>query len=205
MSQQPFKEIIDISQAFADKEPRYIKLQCLSKKEIDLVTKKPIFYGECFFEGLHLAIYISGENILHLSFLNNKEELYKQKPLTLRHATQIVRDDERASRYWQSIIDKKSISLLCYASEFEERVLRSLLKLKPGYVASYKQLAEASGSPLAHRAVANVVANNPFAIVIPCHRVIYQNQSLGKYRYGSEIKRKLLEIEEATLLAAMKD
>ncbi|MCH1429902.1 MAG: methylated-DNA--[protein]-cysteine S-methyltransferase [Chlamydiales bacterium] len=205
MRQQVYKDIADINQVFAVKEPSYIKLQCISKKEVALITEKPIFYGECFFEGLHLALYMSGENILHLSFLNNKEELYKQKPLTLRSATQIVRDDERASRYWQSIIDRKSISLLCYASDFEERVLRSLLKLKPGYVASYKQLAEASGNPLAHRAVANVVANNPFAIVVPCHRVIYQNQSLGKYRYGSEIKKKLLEIEEATLLAAMKD
>ena len=64
-----------------------------------------------------------------------------------------------------------------------------------GWVSTYRRIAGYLGVPDGARAVGNALANNPFPIVIPCHRAIRSNGELGGYRGGLEMKRKLLEME----------
>lgn len=91
----------------------------------------------------------------------------------------------------------RDIPLDLKATTFQWKVWRELQKIPRGETRSYSQIAAAIGSPRATRAVASACANNPVAVVIPCHRVLRRNGDLGGYRWGIERKRQLLEKESA--------
>jgi len=84
------------------------------------------------------------------------------------------------------------------ATAFQWRVWEELRRIPFGETRSYQQIAEAIGKPKAVRAVASACAGNHAALIIPCHRVIRGDKSLGGYRWGMERKRKLLEKERAS-------
>lgn len=87
---------------------------------------------------------------------------------------------------------------------FFQRILRETARLGYGEVATYKQMAEAAGSPRATRAAGNALRSNPIPIVVPCHRIVRTGGTLGgysgelgAYAGGPLIKRRLLELEGA--------
>ncbi|MFL6128756.1 MAG: methylated-DNA--[protein]-cysteine S-methyltransferase [Mycobacteriales bacterium] len=81
------------------------------------------------------------------------------------------------------------------ATGFRRTVLDHLREVGYGRTVSYGQLAAASGSPRAVRAVGTVCATNPLPLVVPCHRVVRADGSPGRYVGGSEVKRALLGLE----------
>jgi AraC family transcriptional regulator of adaptative response/methylated-DNA-[protein]-cysteine methyltransferase len=81
------------------------------------------------------------------------------------------------------------------ATAFQRQVWEVLQKIPYGSTRSYGEVAQAIGRPTAVRAVARACATNPVALVIPCHRVIREDKSLGGYRWGLERKKKLLAQE----------
>ena len=80
---------------------------------------------------------------------------------------------------------------------FQEAVWRELRKIPPGETRSYAEIAAAIGQPKAVRAVGTANGDNHVAVLIPCHRVIRSDGSLGGYAGGLDRKRKLLEAEGA--------
>jgi methylated-DNA-[protein]-cysteine S-methyltransferase len=78
---------------------------------------------------------------------------------------------------------------------FERRVLLADYQIPRGRVMTYGGLAAKAGVPGGARAVGNVMAGNPFPLVIPCHRVIRSGGSLGGFGGGLPMKRALLEME----------
>lgn len=80
-------------------------------------------------------------------------------------------------------------------TKFQRDIWYILKKIPVGTTWSYKQVAQEYGNVDAVRAVANACGSNRLAIVIPCHRVIASNGNLGGYRWGEDIKRKLLDRE----------
>lgn len=81
-------------------------------------------------------------------------------------------------------------------TDFQKKVWNELLKIPYGEVISYKELSNrVNGNPNASRAVGNANGKNPLAIIVPCHRVIAHNGSLGGYSLGLEMKKKLLTLE----------
>ncbi len=76
------------------------------------------------------------------------------------------------------------LSIHVKGTNFQIAVWRALLKIPPGAVASYGQVATALGAPQSARAVGNAIGANPVALLIPCHRVIQQSGALGGYRWG---------------------
>ncbi len=84
---------------------------------------------------------------------------------------------------------------LSLVTEFERRVLEAARKIPYGQVVPYAELARRIRKPGASRAVGNALGHNPVAIVVPCHRVVRSDGSLGGYTGGVEYKEKLLEIE----------
>lgn len=78
---------------------------------------------------------------------------------------------------------------------FQIRVWRFLLGVKPGRVISYGELAEGIGHPDAVRAVGTACGANRIAVLVPCHRALRADGSLGGYRWGLERKRVLLDQE----------
>ena len=81
------------------------------------------------------------------------------------------------------------------ATAFQWRVWEELRRIPFGSTRSYQEIAKAIGKPNAVRAVARACASNRLALVIPCHRVIREDKSLGGYRWGLERKEKLLASE----------
>ena len=82
-------------------------------------------------------------------------------------------------------------------SDFQRRVLEYTLKIPKGQVRTYREVAEAVGSPRACRAVGQALKKNPLPVVIPCHRVIRSDGRLGSYAGGKNKKKKLLIKEKA--------
>ncbi|MCY7355442.1 MAG: methylated-DNA--[protein]-cysteine S-methyltransferase [Lysobacter sp.] len=80
---------------------------------------------------------------------------------------------------------------------FQKRVWDALMKIPAGQTRSYAEIAVALDSPKATRAVASACAHNRVAIVVPCHRVIRSDGSLGGYRWGLPLKERLLQRERA--------
>ena len=81
--------------------------------------------------------------------------------------------------------------------DFHRRVLVATARIPAGQVATYTQMATRAGSPRASRAAGNALHNNPVVIIVPCHRVLRTDGSLGGYGGGLPIKEWLLEHEGA--------
>jgi methylated-DNA-[protein]-cysteine S-methyltransferase len=82
-------------------------------------------------------------------------------------------------------------------SPFQHRVLRAALRIPYGRTTTYGQIASAVGNPKAARAVGRALGANPLPLVVPCHRVIAGDGSLGGYSAagGVRVKRRLLNLE----------
>lgn len=80
---------------------------------------------------------------------------------------------------------------------FRRTVLNHLRDIGYGTTESYRDVAVASGSPAAVRAVGTACATNPLPVVVPCHRVVRSDGSFGQYLGGAATKRALLEMEAA--------
>jgi methylated-DNA-[protein]-cysteine S-methyltransferase len=80
-------------------------------------------------------------------------------------------------------------------SEFQQGVLRAEHGIPRGSISTYQRIAGHLGKPSGARAVGQALANNPFPIIIPCHRAIRSNRTLGGYQGGLAMKRALLEME----------
>lgn len=95
----------------------------------------------------------------------------------------------------------KPFCLHVSGTNFQLAVWRALLKIPSGTVVSYSELANTLGCPKSSRAVANAVAANPLAWLIPCHRVIRESGALGGYRWGVP-KKQLIQTWERLQLSA---
>lgn len=113
---------------------------------------------------------------------------------SLRELGRYFRDGKRA--------DFRRISLdPRIGTRFERRVWGLLRRIPFGETRTYGELARAVGRPLAARAVGQCNARNPWAIVVPCHRVLGTNLSLTGYAGGIELKQRLLKLEGIDLTA----
>jgi len=129
-------------------------------------------------------------------------ELEKDLREEFPHA-EIKRDDSALREQVQKILShldnnepRLDLPLDIRATAFQRQVWDKLRAIPYGQTVSYGDVAKALGKPGAVRAVGRACATNPVALVIPCHRVVREDQSLGGYRWGLERKKKLLEKEK---------
>ncbi len=92
---------------------------------------------------------------------------------------------------------RAQVPLDLIGTAFQKRVWDALMKIPRGQTRSYAEIADALGAPKSARAVASACAHNRVAIVVPCHRVIRGDGSLGGYRWGLPLKQQLLRRERA--------
>lgn len=93
--------------------------------------------------------------------------------------------------------DFSHIPIDVQGTAFQEAVWRELRRIPPGETRSYAEIAAAVGKPKAIRAAGSANGANNVAVLIPCHRVVRTDGSLGGYAYGLDRKRKLLELEKS--------
>ncbi len=120
------------------------------------------------------------------------------------HAAEVQRDDKGLRQLVEGILDllegkqpRIELPLDVQATAFQRQVWEQLRLIPYGSTRSYGELAKAVGQERAVRAVARACATNPVALVVPCHRVIRSDKSLGGYRWGLKRKKALLEKESA--------
>ena len=109
-----------------------------------------------------------------------------------RHAELAVR---QLREYFAGRRTRFSVPLHMEGTEFQQRAWRAMRKIRYGSTVSYAQQAKTIGSPKAVRAVGSANGANPIPIIVPCHRVIASDGSLGGYALGLKMKRFLLELE----------
>ncbi len=85
--------------------------------------------------------------------------------------------------------------ILTKGTDFDRKVWLTLREIPFGETRTYKWLAEKVGKPTGSRAVGQSLSRNPIPIVLPCHRIIESDGSIGGYSGGIDIKRRLLDIE----------
>jgi O-6-methylguanine DNA methyltransferase len=87
-------------------------------------------------------------------------------------------------------------------SGFERKVYRAVAGIPKGETRSYKWVAVKIGKPNASRAVGNALNRNPYPGIVPCHRVVRSDGSIGGYFKGTSVKHKMLEREGVDLSLA---
>lgn len=99
-------------------------------------------------------------------------------------------------QYFDGTLQKFTIQLFLVGTPFQRKVWRALAQIPYGTVISYKELAQRIVNPRAVRAVGGANGKNPIPIIIPCHRVIAADGSLGGYSSGLDVKKRLLSLEK---------
>jgi O-6-methylguanine DNA methyltransferase len=84
---------------------------------------------------------------------------------------------------------------------YTRKILKTTMAIPLGYVTSYGAIAQAAGG--GPRAVGNIMASNPFAPIVPCHRVVRADFSLGGYGFGLKVKAELLGREKRGFASPM--
>lgn len=137
------------------------------------------------------------KGVCRLSFAEGREELAARFP-----NAELVEGGNQFAELLGRVVsaveqpgDSRAIPLDVQGTAFQEAVWRELQRIPPGETRSYAQIAAAVGRPGAVRAAGSANGANNVAVLIPCHRVIRSDGTLGGYAYGLDIKRKLLERE----------
>ena len=147
---------------------------------------------------------LTGRGICALEFLAGRrpEEAADELAAAWPAAT-VLHDPAAAGRVAERVFPEPDarpegpFHLLVRGTNFQVRVWQALLRIPPGAVISYGDLARRLGRPGAARAVGGAVGANPVSYLIPCHRVVREATGLGEYRWGALRKHALLAWEAA--------
>lgn len=101
------------------------------------------------------------------------------------------------ARRWPDSLEKLSVPVVLYGTDFQLKVWAALLKIKSGATVTYQDIARQIGKPRAVRAVGSAVGKNTVSIVVPCHRVINKASGRINYGWGPHMKKALLKGEKA--------
>jgi AraC family transcriptional regulator, regulatory protein of adaptative response / methylated-DNA-[protein]-cysteine methyltransferase len=129
-----------------------------------------------------------------------EQELAKQwKGFSVKRSNRPA--DELGERIFPKDSEKECerLQLFAFATNFQFQVWKALLDIPFGQTSNYGHIAQRIGTPSASRAVGTAVGSNPIALLIPCHRVIRGDGKCGNYRWGSDLKRQILQWENSQL------
>jgi AraC family transcriptional regulator of adaptative response/methylated-DNA-[protein]-cysteine methyltransferase len=153
-------------------------------------------FGKCL-------VAVTGRGICGLKFVEQGgeagavEELRARWPVAEMRERPAVTESVSRRVFGRADQDGKPLRLVVSGTNFQIKVWQALLRVPPGALTTYRDLAAQLGKPNAARAVGNAVAGNPIAFLIPCHRVIRESGALGGYRWGLTRKRAILGWEAA--------
>jgi AraC family transcriptional regulator of adaptative response/methylated-DNA-[protein]-cysteine methyltransferase len=161
-----------------------------------------IEYGEHDTPFGKVFIATTPRGICNLAFLEHNEidenlaGLYKKWPHAEMHENHVRTLVVVETMFGNVMKPDRPLSLYVSGTNFQTSVWKALLKIPPGTLASYSQVAAAIGRPGAARAVGHAVGANPVALLITCHRVIQQSGKIGGYHWG-ETRKHAIHVWEA--------
>lgn len=146
-------------------------------------------FGEC-------CMAFSNAGICAITFPESRENAY----IDLKNRfpeTVFVQNDIETRRLAIRIFDQgEKLALHLVGTDFQQSIWKALQRIPVGHTTTYAKIAEAIGRPKALRAVGAAIGANPIAYLVPCHRVIRADGSLGGFRWGLDCKKKMLEWEK---------
>ncbi|ADQ03893.1 methylated-DNA/protein-cysteine methyltransferase [Caldicellulosiruptor owensensis OL] len=131
------------------------------------------------------------DSVVSVEFVSHKDEDEVISPVVKEAILQL-------EEYFEGKRTTFELKLQLQGTEFQKRVWNELIKVPFGSVISYRELAKKVGKPQGARAVGNAVGKNPAVIIVPCHRVVKSDGTLGGYSAGIHKKMWLLEHEKIT-------
>jgi AraC family transcriptional regulator of adaptative response/methylated-DNA-[protein]-cysteine methyltransferase len=147
-------------------------------------------------------IAITSGRLCAVFFLDKGEEENQVADLHRRWPKVKLIKDQKATQPWVKRIFPKQVNIrgakipvTLMGTEFQLKVWRALLRIKPGGTVPYEEVAGMIGQPNAIRAAGTAVGANPLGYLIPCHRVIRKSGAIGNYRWGVRRKKAMLGLE----------
>jgi AraC family transcriptional regulator of adaptative response/methylated-DNA-[protein]-cysteine methyltransferase len=163
-----------------------------------------ITYGFCETPFGDCLLAITERGICHLGFVKDDNRLEALNQLYDTWPGAMYREETMAIRTMVKKIfeinrtkNAQPFNILVKGTNFQINVWKALLNIPEGWIVSYQDIAAYIGHPKAFRAVANAIAINPVAYLIPCHRVIAKSGKIHKYRWGSARKKAIIGWEAA--------
>lgn len=181
----------------------YTTVKVVSHFQLDQLKDNNITYG--FYQskfGESLIAMVEGK-VCFLAFVNKYTRQSSLNELKRKwHKNNFTQDDKLAMSYTNSIFDNKNYTcgIVTYGTEFQLKVWQELLKIPSGTAINYSTLAKNIGNKNATRAVGTACSKNDIAYLIPCHRVVNKNTKVKNYRWGLEVKERILEWEKGEQL-----
>jgi len=194
------QNLVNIVEEAGETVPLSIRL--LASKVLFGLTQTPVglAYGVGGCGQLILTGFISEEDIEEMGDAETilqmiMDEFEENTPIV------VTRDDDAIGAMVKSVLDgsyqmDEEIFEGMEATDLQRAVWKELTNIPYGETISYEELATRIGKPKAVRAVASAVGENPLSIVIPCHRIVLKSGKVGEYRWGSDIKEKILSYEK---------
>lgn len=190
----------------------------LNRLEVDLAVPVPMAklgsgrtagYGEVASPVGPLMIASSDKGVCEIAFGDNETEAQFLHHLRTRgfrpvqNQTAIAAVAQELSEYFRGERNHFEVPLdVSGVSLFTQAVLKATTEVPFGHLTSYRGIAERIGKPSATRAVGNALGRNPIPVIIPCHRIVRSDSSLGGYTGGIRIKERLLSLEGALLTSS---
>ncbi|KAI0462111.1 hypothetical protein LJB42_004198 [Komagataella kurtzmanii] len=158
--------------------------------------------------GTALAVY-EDDTIVYISLGSDNQELVQEMKSDFKAIDEPINAnvDQKTMESLKHYLNNQETpqpkySYHLFGTEFQRNVWDCLIQSKRGETFTYSGLAEKLGlGANSSRAVANAVGANKISILIPCHRILRKDGDLGGYRWGPDIKRKLLQEEAQSLNA----
>ena len=153
----------------------------------------------------NIFVALTNRGVCRVAFLDNEDSEFQLSDLEKLWPLASFTNNNVATR---AVVDAmfgaintpdRPLSLHVAGTNFQVAVWRALLKIPPGNLVSYKQVAASLDSPQSSRAVGNAIGANPVAFLVPCHRVIQQSGVTGGYRWG-QTRKQLIQIWERARL-----
>ncbi len=174
-----------------------------------MLTEKNIFKHTVNYSGLAIELVSDDVQLLEINFADNKKiKACDLLPDPIKKAVSylddyfygkkseigIVFNTKKSVKKSADNTNKLYLDMTCY-TEKEVQIYRELIKIGPGKTVSYGILAHKGGVERGARFAGNCMAGNRFPVIIPCHRVLKADGSIGNYTGGIGIKELLLKHE----------
>jgi len=179
-----FTEILRKYYFYTNKHKNFYRLSMIKISSSITLKNKELYKG--FYQSPFGRIIIAlQENVIVGIEFTEPEESFPH----------ILDNHSKIQQAGDAIFTQQPLSIAFCGTSLQEAVWHSLLEIPKGELRNYEQIALAIGKPKAVRAVATAIGKNPIPYIIPCHRMIRKDGSLGGFSGGLHFKKKLLSLE----------
>lgn len=146
-----------------------------------------------------VVIGLIGNKLAKLAFIDKRSNAISEIRKSWPKAN-LMRDDKKIAPIAKKIFirskARKNIPFMMHGTPFQLKVWKEMMAIPFSQTKSYKEVAKAVGAPNAFRAVGSACGKNPIGMLIPCHRVLASDGTLGGFGWGLKRKQQMLDWEQ---------